>query len=175
MYFIYMRLTVITWKIWYFLIVMLMGLMWIQVVAGDNSKINLRKEPTYGDHWKKPQYQKNQYQNVGWSCESVMGDYLFDTGLMQITGATQELWRPEEYISYHMVLKLLRYGTIKKLVGLYSSNGGDTFMVCGTLYFMQLRLFAVNAKYFTQEEMVIYHWSFLIWFTRFDLCAATMK
>ena len=104
-----------------------------------------------------------------------MGDYLFDTGLMQITGATQELWRPEEYISYHMVLKLLRYGTIKKLVGLYSSNGGDIFMVCGTLYFMQLSLFAVNAKYSTQEEMVIYHWSFLIWFTRFDLCAATMK
>ena len=75
-----------------------------------------------------------------------MRGYIFDTRLMHMIGVPQELWFTEELLSNHMVINLVSHGTIKKPVGIDSRSGWYIAMVYFTLYFMQLRLFSVNAE-----------------------------
>ena len=47
--------------------------------------------------------------------------------------------------------------------------------MCVTLYFIRLIFYAVNSKEASWERRKNYHWSSMIWFTRFDRRAETMK
>ena len=46
----------------------------------------------------------------------------------------------------YLVLKLVSHRTIKKLVQLCDGDGVDVSMVCVTLYFLRLHLYAVNTR-----------------------------
>ena len=64
---------------------------------------------------------------------------------------------------------------MKMLLNLDSSNGGYITVVCVTLYFTRLRLYAVNSKDVHWYKRTIHHCIYLIWFIRFDICAETTK
>ena len=100
---------------------------------------------------------------------------IFDTRLIHISVVPQELWHPGYFSFDHLVLKIEIHVTIKNLLDIRISKGGDIVVVCVTLYSMKLPLFAINENYIPWEEMVIYHWVPLIWFTRFDCFSETMK
>ena len=88
----------------------------------------------------------NQGKYLGSSCASVIRGYPFDTVIMNIAGLSHKLWRPEEFASNHMVLKISIHETIKNLVDLDISDGEDVAVVFVTFYFMRLCLYSVNTK-----------------------------
>ena len=65
--------------------------------------------------------------------------------------------------------------SINKLGQLGNGDEGDVYVVCVTLFFTSLSLYAVNAKDIPWEEIKCYHLVPLIWFTRFDKCAEITK
>ena len=87
-----------------------------------------------------------RYQVVGGSSPLVMGIYVIDPFLLKASGITQEHWRIEDYASDLMVLRLASTVSVQKLVQLETSDKGNVVVLVLTLYFIRLRLYAVNAK-----------------------------
>ena len=77
----------------------------------------------------------SRYQNVGFSCDTAMGGYLFDLVLLHISGVTNKLYLPEDFAPDHIVLKLSIHEIIKKLVDLDNINGeGGVSVFCVIFY-----------------------------------------
>ena len=58
----------------------------------------------------------------------------------------KNLWRPEDFASDLLVLKLVIHRTINKFRQLGDFDGGDFSVVGFKLYCMRLRFYAVNEK-----------------------------
>ena len=86
-----------------------------------------------------------------------MGRYLFNPGLLHLSGVSHNLWLPGDFATYILVLKLLSHITIANLGQLGEGDEGDVGVVFFTLYFMRLCLYAVNSKNMPWEERTIYH------------------
>ena len=99
-----------------------------------------------------------------------MGGYLFDTGILYLAGVSHNMWSFEDFVSDNLILKIVIHRTIDKLVQLGDGDGGDDSVVCITLYFIRLHLYAVNSKGVPWEERKFYHWSSLLWFNIFYRC-----
>ena len=64
---------------------------------------------------------------------------------------------------------------INKLGQLGDGDGGYVVVVCDTLYFVMVCLYAVNSKEVPWEERTIYYWASLLCFPIFESFAETMK
>ena len=49
-----------------------------------------------------------------------------------------------------------------------TNNVGDYDVTCVSLHMARIRDYAINAKYVSCDERLIYHWTTTLWFTSFD-------
>merc|ERR1712176_1568149 len=77
-----------------------------------------------------------------------------------------EIWRGKDWASDRVVLKLCSLNTVRKLVPLAQiEEKGSVAALIGTLYFIRLHLYAVNAKNVPFNVRIIGLWSSLIFLT----------
>ena len=106
----------------------------------------------------------NPYNMIRGSCTAILGGYVYDIGLLQSAGVTRELWRPEDFASNLLVIKLNSYTTIQKIIAVKINYGGDAAVTCVSLYMAILRAYAVNAKDIPWDERLVYHLTNILWF-----------
>ena len=56
-----------------------------------------------------------RYQIVGVSCAVTIGTCVLDANILQLSGISSDLWRPIEFASDFLVLKLASYETVQSL------------------------------------------------------------
>eukprot|EP00957_Ditylum_brightwellii_P106051 8089272-Ditylum_brightwellii.AAC.1 len=69
-----------------------------------------------------------------------------DPQLLVLAGVPVKLWRVKDWVSDNLVLKLALSTTVESLVTLHEEEDASIAVLCMTLYFMRLKLLAVNAK-----------------------------
>ena len=91
------------------------------------------------------------------------------TNLLRIAGVSMELWRPSDFASDLLVLKLVSCKTIKKLDEaedpLGSTARGYEGVLSLTLFFIRLHLHAINGPAVPARHRFVYLWCSLIWLT----------
>ena len=96
------------------------------------------------------------------------GNVIFDVGLLQIAGVSQDLYRVSDYASDVLDLQLCSSNAINKLLNLLVTSSEDplniSFMVI-TLYFLRAFICAYNSADFNSEDRVTILWSSLMWFS----------
>eukprot|EP00957_Ditylum_brightwellii_P043846 3324403-Ditylum_brightwellii.AAC.1 len=97
-----------------------------------------------------------------------MGDYVLDPVLLSLTGVAEELWSIKDWASDLVVLRLQSVETVAKLVMLFNEDVGSVSTLCVTLYFMRLKLFAVNTKKAYYRDFISFLWVSMIWLTSFE-------
>ena len=73
----------------------------------------------------------------------------------------------KDFTSDLLVLKWASFETISKLNRLTHEDQGSVAVLCASLYFLRIRLFAVNSKKLGYCEWINYMLSSLIWITSF--------
>lgn len=86
-----------------------------------------------------------RYQGIGGSCVAIMGNCVMDPALLYLSGVATELQRVKDWESDLVLLRLASENTAK-VATLVSEDAGSVSALCVALYFLRLRLFAVNAK-----------------------------
>ena len=56
-----------------------------------------------------------RYQIVGGSCAVTIGTCVLDANILQLSGISADLWRPIDFASDLLVLKLASYETVQSL------------------------------------------------------------
>jgi hypothetical protein len=105
------------------------------------------------------------YQFIGASSAVCIGDIIFDTYLFRLAGVGHPLWRVKDFASDLLVLELASVGTIDKLYTLEGQSMDSLAVLIVTLYFLRMRLHAVNAKVLGYRERVCLIWCSIIWTT----------
>ena len=108
-----------------------------------------------------------RYQVIGGSSVVWMGGYILDPELLRIAGVENLLWRVKDFASDLLVLKLCSVETLNSLSALHSEDSGAVAILSLTLYFMRMRLYAVNTKVLGFRERISLIWSCTIWMTSF--------
>ena len=110
--------------------------------------------------------QKNfWYQFLGGSCVVWLGWYPIDADLFRIAGVSMLYWRIKDFASDLLVLRLASYETVCKIHSLKGQDVGTVAVVCATLYFMRLRLCAVNSTNLKFRDRINFMWTSLLWMT----------
>ena len=106
---------------------------------------------------------------VGGSCVVWMGMHVIDPGLFIVAGVKKELWRVKDWASDQVVTALASPNTVTRLAGLRGSEDMGTISVmCSTLFFLRLRLYAVNGHGIPARERITYIWVSMIFLTSFS-------
>ena len=106
-----------------------------------------------------------RYQLISGSCALVVGVIPIDPGLLQLTGLNEKLTRVKDYASDGLVLKLCDYNTLSSLVKLSQENNKHVAALCLTLFFVCLKLYAINSIQLEAHCRVSFLWSSLVWLT----------
>ena len=111
-----------------------------------------------------------RYQIMGGSSVAVLGKEVVDPFLLKITAVSTELWITEDYASYLIFLRLDSTRILTKICMLEKDNDntGSLTVLCLSLYFMRLRLYAINTTDTNYLERMKYMWASFLWFTSFD-------
>eukprot|EP00957_Ditylum_brightwellii_P204153 15337926-Ditylum_brightwellii.AAC.1 len=83
---------------------------------------------------------------IGESCVMIMGKYVLNPALLSLAGVAEELWLIKDWALELVVLMLGSVDTAAKLAMMVNEAFGSVSTLCITLYFMKLKLFAVNTK-----------------------------
>eukprot|EP00957_Ditylum_brightwellii_P190405 14494308-Ditylum_brightwellii.AAC.1 len=75
-----------------------------------------------------------------------MGNYVIDPQMLMVVGVAKEIYRPVDWASDLLVLKLCSADTAVKLATLGQEEVGSVAVLVVTLYFARLNLYSVNAK-----------------------------
>ena len=69
--------------------------------------------------------------------------------MLQVVGISKDLWRPEDFASDLLVLKLASSDTVKNLTGIImvGEYPVEVGILCNSLYFLRLGLYAVDTKF----------------------------
>jgi len=121
-----------------------------------------------------------RYQIVGGSCVVTIGKYVVDADLLRIAEVPRELWRPTDFASDLLVLKLVSYQTVKKLHDFHTKekdnlSPGDIGVLMVTLAMTKLRLHAINSKDMDSNQRSVYSWVSMLWFTSLTGACITTK
>jgi hypothetical protein len=113
-------------------------------------------------------YKNFRYQVIGGSCVLVLGNYIIDPQMLVLCGVAKEIWRPTDWASDLLVLKLNSLDTVTKLLRLSDEDVGSTVVLTITLYFTRLKLYAVNAKKANYRDRITFCWAGLLWITSLE-------
>ena len=116
----------------------------------------------------------NRYQMIGGSCAAIIGGYVYGIWILQSVGVTRELWQPEDFLYYLLVLKLNSHTTIQKIIAVEMNDVGDAAVTHVSFYMARIHAYDVNVKYLPWGEHLIYHWTTTLWFTSFYKPAKTV-
>ena len=112
-----------------------------------------------------------RYQIVagGGTLGCTIGRYMVDADLLRLAGVSMDLWRPNDFASDLLVLKLVSLKTIEKLdlaeEPFGSTSRGDKGVLSLTLFFIRLHLHAVNGLEVPARHRAVYLWCSMIWLT----------
>jgi len=112
-----------------------------------------------------------RYQVVagGGTEGNTVGKFMLDADHLRLSGVSTDLWRPKDFASDLLVLRLLSAKTIKALDEstdpLGSTSSGDKGLLSLTLFFMRLQLYAVNGKQVPATHRALYLWCSMIFLT----------
>lgn len=109
-----------------------------------------------------------RYQGIGGSCVVIMGNHVLDPALLPLAGVAEELWRVKDWASDLVVLRLASAATVAKVATLVNEEAGSVCTLCVTLYFMRLKLYAVNTKKAYYRDRISFLWASMIWLTSFE-------
>ena len=98
----------------------------------------------------------------------VLGYYIIDPQMLVLCGVVKEIWRPTDWASDLLVLKLNSSDTVMKLLTLSDEDVGSTAVLAITLYFTRLKLYAVNAKKANYRDRITFCWAGLLWITSLE-------
>ena len=113
-------------------------------------------------------YKNLRYQVIGGSSVLIMGDYVIDPQMLSMGGVAKEIWRPTDWASDLLVLRLNSADTITRLLSLSDEDIGSVAVLAVTLYFTRLKLYAVNAKKAHYRDRITFCWAGLIWITSLE-------
>lgn len=109
-----------------------------------------------------------RYQLFGGAAIAYIGDFLIDTGLLQLSGVHHELYRVKDYASNLLVLRLASASTIKKLVEILPHGIlciQDVVVLSLSLYFMRMHLYSINGKHISASLRVYLLYCSMIYLT----------
>ena len=109
-----------------------------------------------------------RYQMIGGSCVVIMGNHVLDPGLLSLALVAVELWRIKDWASDLVVSRLASAKSVAKVAMLSNEEVGSVSVLCLTLYFIRLKLFAVNAKKGNFRDRITFLWASTIWLTSFE-------
>ena len=105
----------------------------------------------------------------------TIGKFMIDADLLRLGGVSRDLWRPNDFAADLPVLELVSLSTITKIASASPEFGstidGDKSVLALTLFFMKLRLHAVNGKSVPARHRAVYLWCSMIWLT--SICGAS--
>lgn len=121
-----------------------------------------------------------RYQIIGGSCDATIGLYVIDASMLQLAGVSKDLWRPADFASDLLVLKLASFKTIQKLHKYQSDASsdfieGDIGSLMVTLVTIRLCLHAINSKGLPAKHRAVFSWLSMVWFTSIDGACTTTK
>ena len=87
-----------------------------------------------------------RYMVIGGSCVLMIGNFIMDPQLLVLAKVPVDLWRVKDWASDNLFLRLALSPILEKLVALHEEEDASIAVLCMTLYFMRLKLFAINAK-----------------------------
>eukprot|EP00978_Attheya_sp_CCMP212_P004720 scaffold10357_cov66-Attheya_sp.AAC.6 len=96
-------------------------------------------------------------QIIGGSCAVTIGTCVIDTDLLRLSGISADLWRPIDFASDLLVLKLALHGTVQSLYDYHSISedetdtvtdfsAGDIGSLMVTFVTTKLRLYSINSR-----------------------------
>ena len=112
-----------------------------------------------------------RYQIIagGGTVGCTLGMYVIDTYVLRVAGVSMDDYRPSDFASDHLVLKLISYNTIEKIANadplLGSTSSGDKGVLAATFFFMRIHLYAVNGKSVPARHRAVYLWCSMLWIT----------
>ncbi len=106
-----------------------------------------------------------RYQIIGGSCALNVRVVPIDPGLLQLTDINEKITRVKDYASDGLVLRLCDYNTLSSLVKLSQENPKHVAALCLTLFFVRLKLYAINSLQLDARCRISFLWSSLVWLT----------
>ena len=112
-----------------------------------------------------------RYQVIsgGGTVGNTIEMYVIDADLLRLAGVSINLWRPSDFSSDLLVLKLVSMDTIQRLNDASNPFGstasGDKGVLALSLFFLRLRLHAVNGKSLPVRHRFVYLWCSMLYLT----------
>ena len=92
-----------------------------------------------------------------------------DPGLIIIAGVRKDLWRVKDWASDQVVTALASPDTVTRIASLRDSEDtGSVALMCATMFFLRLRLYAVNGHNIPARERITYIWVSMIFLTSYS-------
>ena len=106
---------------------------------------------------------------IGGSCAVWLGKHVMDPGLLILAGVRKDLWRVKDWASDQVVTALASPDTVTRLLSLRDSEDtGSVAVMCATMFFLRLRLYAVNGHNIPARERITYIWVSMIFLTSYS-------
>ena len=121
------------------------------------------------------------YQLVGGLCAVTIGRCVVDADIFRQSGVSTELWRPTDFASNLLVLKLASCESVHKIHWHMSYSVSDALdfdvvSLMVTLTMIRIHLFSVNSSLMDLNQRAVFLWATIIWFTSLKgACIATNK
>eukprot|EP00957_Ditylum_brightwellii_P009279 701897-Ditylum_brightwellii.AAC.1 len=112
---------------------------------------------------------RTQLSGGGQQVGCTIGKFMVDSGLFHLSDVSSSLWRPDDFSSDLLILKLFSFDTIKKVLSLSDPIGltssGDKVVLALTSLFIRIHLRAVNGKSVPASHHVVYLRCTMLYFT----------
>ena len=111
-----------------------------------------------------------RYQLVGGSCAVTIGRCVVDAEILRQSGVSTELWRPTDFASNILMLKLASCESVHKINRHVSYSVSDALdfdvvSLMVTLTMIRIHLFSVNSSLMDLNQRAVFLWATIIWFT----------
>ena len=122
-----------------------------------------------------------RYQIIGGSCAPTIGACTVDIDLIRVSSISMDLYRPTDFASDLLVLKLISLDGISKLLILSELpdtdfGARDIGLVSLTILFMRLHLYAINCDSISSFHQAVYLCMSMIWLTTLTgVCMITKR
>jgi hypothetical protein len=127
-----------------------------------------------------------RYQIVGGSCAVTIGTCVLDADLLRLSGISADLWRPVDFASDLLVLKLASHATVQSLYSYHISgdetetvndfSAGDIGSLMVTFVMTKLRLHSINSRNVDAKQRAVFSWMSMLWFTSLSgACVVTKR
>eukprot|EP00957_Ditylum_brightwellii_P095779 7297463-Ditylum_brightwellii.AAC.1 len=112
-----------------------------------------------------------RYQIIaaGGTVGCTLGMYVINTYIFCLAGVIMDHWRPNNFASDLLLLKLNSYDTIERIARvdplLGSTSSGNKGVLAATFFFMRIHLYGVNGKSVPARHCAMYLWYSMLWIT----------